>query len=58
MSDSEHYDPLSPRRPRATKDAQERRMPRGLVIRLVAYLVVGHVIAAFLYLLFVVAGAE
>ncbi|GGU53457.1 DUF6126 family protein [Streptomyces bacillaris] len=58
MSDSEHYDPLSPRRPRATKDAQERRMPRGLVIRLIAYLVVGHVIAAFLYLLFMVAGAE
>ncbi|MEU6942950.1 DUF6126 family protein, partial [Streptomyces rubiginosohelvolus] len=45
-------------RPRATKDAQERRMPRGLVIRLIAYLVVGHVIAAFLYLLFMVAGAE
>lgn len=58
MSDSEHYDPLSPRRPRATKDAQERRMPRGLVIRLITYLVVGHVIAAFLYLLFMVAGAE
>ncbi|MFD6801488.1 DUF6126 family protein [Streptomyces cyaneofuscatus] len=58
MSDSEHYDPLSPRRPKATEDSQERRMPRGLVIRLVAYLVVGHVIAGFLYLLFVVAGAE
>ncbi|MDT0493223.1 DUF6126 family protein [Kitasatospora albolonga] len=58
MSDSEHYDPLSPRRPKPAADAQERRMPRGLVIRLFAYLVVGHVIAAFLYLLFVVAGAE
>ncbi|MET9926867.1 MULTISPECIES: DUF6126 family protein [unclassified Streptomyces] len=58
MSDSEHYDPLTPRRPKATTDSQERRMPRGLVIRLFAYLVVGHVIAAFLYLLFVVAGAE
>ncbi len=29
-------------------------MPRGLVIRLFAYLVAGHVIAAFLYLLFAV----
>ncbi|RLV70922.1 hypothetical protein STAN_6451 [Streptomyces sp. CBMAI 2042] len=58
MSDSEHYDPLTPRRPKTAKDTQERRMPRGLVIRLFAYLVVGHVIAAFLYLLFVVAGAE
>ncbi|WP_179500273.1 DUF6126 family protein [Streptomyces sp. WZ.A104] len=57
MSDSEHYDPLSPRHPKKG-DSQERRMPRGLVIRLFAYLVVGHVIAAFLYLLFVVAGAE
>ncbi|MFB8103399.1 MULTISPECIES: DUF6126 family protein [Streptomyces] len=58
MSDSEHYDPLTPRRPKAAKDTQERRMPRGLVIRLFAYLVVGHVIAAFLYLLFAVAGAK
>ncbi|MGK5627578.1 DUF6126 family protein [Streptomyces sp. URMC 123] len=30
----------------------EGRFPRGLVIRLFAYLVVGHVFAAFLYLLF------
>ncbi|MEW2069705.1 DUF6126 family protein [Streptomyces sp. NPDC007346] len=58
MSDSERYDPLSPRHPKIAKDSQERRMPRGLVIRLVAYLVVGHVLAAFLYLLFMVAGAE
>lgn len=57
MSDSEHYDPLSPRRSKEG-DSQERRMPRGLVIRLFAYLVVGHVIAGFLYLLFAVAGAE
>ncbi|RPK55469.1 hypothetical protein EES43_26595 [Streptomyces sp. ADI96-02] len=57
MSDSEHYDPLSPRR-RKNEDPQERRMPRGVVIRLFAYLVAGHVIAAFLYLLFVVAGSK
>lgn len=31
-------------------------MPRGVVIRLFAYLVVSHVIAAFLFLLFTVAG--
>lgn len=55
MSDSEHYDPLTPR-PRQTKDTQERKMPRGVVIRLVAYLVAGHVVAAFLFLLFTVAG--
>ncbi|MEU0126802.1 MULTISPECIES: DUF6126 family protein [unclassified Streptomyces] len=55
MSDSEYYDPLTPRRAEGA-DTQERRMPRGLVIRLVAYLVAGHVVAAFLYILFNVAG--
>lgn len=55
MSDSEHYDPLTPRRTKNT-DTQERRMPRGVVIRLFAYLVAGHVVAAFLFLLFTVAG--
>ncbi|MFF1463865.1 DUF6126 family protein [Streptomyces sp. NPDC058330] len=55
MSDSENYDPLTPYRP-DSKDTQERRMPRGVVIRLFAYLVAGHLIAAFLYLLFTVAG--
>ncbi|MEW1890518.1 DUF6126 family protein [Streptomyces sp. NPDC008163] len=53
MSDSEHYDPLTPA-PRPGADSQEKKMPRGLVIRLFAYLVAGHVIAAFLYLLFAV----
>lgn len=57
MVDSEHYDPLSPRR-RKDADSQERRMPRGVVIRLFAYLVAGHIVAAFLYLLFVVAGGK
>ncbi|MFF8982149.1 DUF6126 family protein [Streptomyces globisporus] len=55
MSDSEHYDPLGPGR-RANQDPQEKRMPRGVIIRLFAYLVAGHLVAAFLYLLFVVAG--
>ncbi|MGW4040687.1 DUF6126 family protein [Streptomyces sp. NPDC004778] len=55
MSDSEHYDPLGPGR-RVNEDPQEKRMPRGVIIRLFAYLVAGHLVAAFLYLLFVVAG--
>ncbi|MFF0287110.1 DUF6126 family protein [Streptomyces sp. NPDC005262] len=55
MSDSENFDPLSPARPK-NYDPQERNFPRGVVIRLVAYLVAGHVFAAFLYLLFAVAG--
>ncbi|WP_168712579.1 DUF6126 family protein [Streptomyces sp. A0958] len=53
MSDSENYDPLTPAK-RANADTQEKKMPRGLVIRLFAYLVAGHVIAGFLYLLFAV----
>ncbi|MGW6584014.1 DUF6126 family protein [Streptomyces globisporus] len=57
MSDSEHYDPLGPGR-RPNEDPQEKRMPRGVIIRLFAYLVAGHVVAAFLYLLFVVAGSK
>ncbi|MEV6264799.1 DUF6126 family protein [Streptomyces sp. NPDC051784] len=55
MSDSENYDPLTPRGAKG-QDTQERRMPRGVVIRLFAYLVAGHVVAAFLFLLFTVAG--
>lgn len=55
MSDSEHYDPLTPRLPE-NEDTHERKMPRGVVIRLFAYLVAGHVVAAFLFLLFTVAG--
>ncbi|MET8175436.1 DUF6126 family protein [Streptomyces clavifer] len=55
MSDSADYDPLTPRRQKGT-DTQERKMPRGVVIRLFAYLVAGHVVAAFLYVLFTVAG--
>ncbi|MDQ0792675.1 DUF6126 family protein [Streptomyces sp. B1I3] len=55
MSDSEDYDPLTPRRPKG-QDTQERKMPRGVIIRLFAYLVAGHVVAAFLFLLFTVAG--
>ncbi|GAA2923135.1 MULTISPECIES: DUF6126 family protein [Streptomycetaceae] len=55
MSDSTDYDPLTPRREKGA-DSQERKMPRGVVIRLFAYLVAGHVIAAFLFILFTVAG--
>jgi hypothetical protein len=32
------------------------RFPRGLVLRLFAYLVAGHVMAGFLYLLFYLGG--
>lgn len=35
---------------------REDRFPRGLVIRLFAYLIAGHLVAAFLYLLFLVGG--
>lgn len=34
----------------------ETRFPRALWIRLIIYIAVGHVLAAFLYLLFAVGG--
>ncbi|NGO70667.1 DUF6126 family protein [Streptomyces boncukensis] len=36
----------------------EGRFPRGLALRLFAYLVAGHVLAAFLFLLFAVGGGD
>lgn len=49
------YDPLDPRGS-AGDSPHEERFPRGLVIRLFAYLIAGHIIAGFLYLLFLVGG--
>lgn len=42
---------------RAQQQAQQSKFPRGLIIRLIAYLFVGHVFAFFVYLLFVL-GAQ
>ena len=50
------HDPLDRRRPGRPEDQREERFPRGLVIRLFAYLIAGHLIAGFLYLLFLVGG--
>lgn len=43
--------------PEKSESRHETRFPRGLVIRLFAYLIAGHVFAGFLYLLFEV-GAK
>ncbi|MET7622772.1 DUF6126 family protein [Streptomyces sp. NPDC005408] len=43
-------------RPAMSKHNEEGKFPRGLVIRLFAYLVAGHLFAAFLYLLFTLGG--
>ncbi|WP_328321095.1 DUF6126 family protein [Streptomyces sp. NBC_00388] len=37
---------------------EEKKFPRGLVIRLVAYLVAGHLFAGFVYLLFTLGGQQ
>ncbi|MEU6483741.1 DUF6126 family protein [Streptomyces sp. NPDC046887] len=37
-------------------DREERRFPTGILVRLFAYLIAGHLFAAFLYLLFVLGG--
>ncbi len=39
-----------------TRRFVEEKFPRGLVIRLFVYLVVGHFFAFFVYLLFVLGG--
>ncbi|MFF1409233.1 DUF6126 family protein [Streptomyces sp. NPDC058289] len=40
-----------------TQHVQQSKFPRGLIIRLIAYLFVGHLFAFFVYLLFVL-GAQ
>ncbi|MFF3314602.1 DUF6126 family protein [Streptomyces sp. NPDC003035] len=42
--------------PTTGEERGEGRFPKGLVLRLFAYLVAGHLFAAFLYLLFVLGG--
>ncbi|MCX4585327.1 DUF6126 family protein [Streptomyces sp. NBC_01481] len=44
--------PETRERPAMSQHNEEGKFPRGLVIRLFAYLVAGHLFAAFLYLLF------
>ncbi|MFD5142121.1 DUF6126 family protein [Streptomyces sp. NPDC058401] len=43
--------------PERTQQKQQSKFPRGLIIRLIAYLFVGHLFAFFVYLLFVL-GAQ
>ncbi|MEU4352880.1 DUF6126 family protein [Streptomyces sp. NPDC023838] len=45
---------MSQNQGRSGADTQETKFPRGLVVRLFAYLIAGHIFAAFLYLLFTV----
>ncbi|MFD9411160.1 DUF6126 family protein [Streptomyces sp. NPDC059989] len=58
-SQSEHHADAQPEpqtEPQAeakTESKMESKFPRGLVIRLIAYLFVGHLFAFFVYLLFV-----
>ncbi|MCX4722579.1 DUF6126 family protein [Streptomyces sp. NBC_01020] len=53
-------DPEKPHRESAhpEKSSEEKKFPRGLVIRLFAYLVAGHLFAGFLYLLFTLGGQQ
>ncbi len=43
-------------RPGTGEERGEGKFPRGLVLRLFAYLVAGHLFAGFLYLLFMLGG--
>ncbi|WP_328302762.1 DUF6126 family protein [Streptomyces sp. NBC_00435] len=63
MSQTQHQNQNEQQRPETSAEAQptamrriESKFPRGLVIRLIAYLFVGHLFAFFVYLLFVLGG--
>ncbi|MFD9301427.1 DUF6126 family protein [Streptomyces sp. NPDC060048] len=53
MSQTEQQPEAGEARPPALMRRIESKFPRGLVIRLTAYLFVGHLFAFFVYLLFV-----
>ncbi|MFZ3474502.1 DUF6126 family protein [Streptomyces sp. 4.24] len=57
MSQTEQQPEAGEARPAALIRRIESKFPRGLVIRLIAYLFVGHLFAFFVYLLFVL-GAQ
>ncbi|MFF8958489.1 DUF6126 family protein [Streptomyces sp. NPDC014894] len=38
--------------PEKPKGKQESKFPTGMIVRLFAYLIAGHILAGFLYLLF------
>ncbi|GGZ34116.1 hypothetical protein GCM10010387_30430 [Streptomyces inusitatus] len=44
-----------PEKPKS-KGKQESKFPMGMVVRLFAYLIAGHILAGFLYLLFEMGG--
>jgi hypothetical protein len=50
MTESEPQGPARPERP--AKSTMEEKFPRALWVRLIIYVAVGHVFAAFIYLLF------
>ncbi|MFB6616327.1 DUF6126 family protein [Streptomyces sp. NPDC085524] len=57
VSTADAVAPVTPAPPLTLRARFESKFPRGLVIRLVAYLFVGHLFAFFVYLLFVL-GAK
>ncbi|MEV7169676.1 DUF6126 family protein [Streptomyces sp. JL4002] len=49
-------EPVGADKPVGVRARFEAKFPRGLIIRLIAYLFVGHLFAFFVYLLFVLGG--
>ncbi|WP_405774937.1 DUF6126 family protein [Streptomyces sp. NBC_00859] len=49
---------INAEKPYAESTNEEKKFPRGLVVRLIAYLVAGHLFAAFAYLLFTLGGRQ
>lgn len=55
-SETRAVQPAPAAAPVTVRQRFESKFPRGLVIRLIAYLFVGHLFAFFVYLLFVLGG--
>lgn len=49
-------EPRSAPEPPARRSDMEEKFPRGLWVRLIIYVAVGHLFAAFVYLLFTLGG--
>lgn len=50
MTEPEQQGPAQPKRP--SPSTMEEKFPRALWVRLIIYVAVGHIFAAFIYLLF------
>ncbi|MFD3558342.1 DUF6126 family protein [Streptomyces sp. NPDC058686] len=54
---AEPNDVTQPERPPARRDVEDK-LPRGIWVRLLVYVFAGHLVAAFIYLLFTLGASR